>query len=125
MTSPQHLWSGDWERDSAAVTAQLIPPTPPALEREVHEPEPPRRRRSAARLVACAVVACVRALAALVRLVWRLGRRIAGLLGRLGSGAVGRFARLQTRTQVVVVTLLSAVVGFAIASALSGPAPPL
>jgi S1-C subfamily serine protease len=37
MTSPKHLWSGDWEHESRAAQSSL-PPAPPPVE------EPPRRK---------------------------------------------------------------------------------
>ena len=94
MTSPRHLWSGDWERESAAAAEQQRGRLDARVESPVEpEPEPvraaPRRRRLSMprlprvpRLPRAAVVAIVAALlsaAAAFAIVAALG----------GSGAKG------------------------------------
>src|ERR1700744_2897930 len=46
MSGPKHLWSGDWENESADTTAQRVPP-PRRAEPEAPPPTPrePRPRR--------------------------------------------------------------------------------
>jgi membrane-associated protease RseP (regulator of RpoE activity) len=55
MTGPNHLWSGDWERESADAAADLPErPTPTIATPTVEEPKPegrPRRRFSVKQLL--------------------------------------------------------------------------
>lgn len=89
MSSPRHLWSGDWEFDSAAVTEDLAKRRAQAEETPAPPPEPPQPRARPS--------AAARAVAWLRRVRNRLGRvrrgrglRVAlvvALLALLGAGA--------------------------------------
>jgi membrane-associated protease RseP (regulator of RpoE activity) len=60
MSGPRHLWSGDWERESAdAARNRPGPPEPPpdAGEEELVEPSPGRRR--SARTIAIAAITAI------------------------------------------------------------------
>src|SRR5437868_1006539 len=61
MSSPKHLWSGDWERESAARSEDLAgrprrPATPVAPAPASASPPRPRRRRPALPQVSAAWV---------------------------------------------------------------------
>ncbi len=96
MTSPRHLWSGDWERDSAAAAEQLGRHRAPAGPPVDPEPEPvrrPRRRpaRVARRRFAPAGPRVQVALVALVALVAAVaGFAIVSALSGSGGSAGGR-----------------------------------
>jgi hypothetical protein len=60
MSGPKHLWSGDWERDSANAARNRVEHVPPTDETEVDPIElPPRRRRPSIRMVAVAAVTAI------------------------------------------------------------------
>ena len=59
MSGPKHLWSGDWERDSADAARNRPEHTPPTDETEVDQIEPQHRRRPSARMVAVAAITAI------------------------------------------------------------------
>jgi membrane-associated protease RseP (regulator of RpoE activity) len=76
MTGPNHLWSGDWERESAEAAAELPErPAPPIARPTVEEPEPEgrSRRRFSAKQLLLGVVAGLVVAAVAVALVISLG----------------------------------------------------
>ena len=76
MTGPKHLWSGDWERESAENAPD--PTNQPALATELPlglevEPEARRRRRFSGRQLAAGIVGLLVVAAVAVALVVSLG----------------------------------------------------
>jgi len=60
MSGPKHLWSGDWERESASAARNRAEPAPATDEPEVEPIErPPRRRRPSVRMLAIAAVTAI------------------------------------------------------------------
>jgi membrane-associated protease RseP (regulator of RpoE activity) len=76
MTGPNHLWSGDWERESAEAAAELAerpaPPIEPPTVEET-EPEARKRRRFGARQLLLGIVGLLVAAGIAVALVIALG----------------------------------------------------
>jgi PDZ domain len=118
MSSPRHLWSGDWQGDSAAVAEELAkrraqgPGEPAEIEPEVPAPRPGPS-----------------AIERLVVALRQLGRGLARLIGlalvalRAGWDRLvkyGKGRRLGVALAVAVVALLSAGVAFAVTSLLVG-----
>jgi membrane-associated protease RseP (regulator of RpoE activity) len=76
MTGPNHLWSGDWERESAEAAAELAerpapPITPPTVDET--EPEPRPRRRFSTKQLLLGVVGLLIVAGIAVALVISLG----------------------------------------------------
>ncbi len=117
MSSPRHLWSGDWQLDSAAVAEELArrraQSEEPAGPGPGPEPPPPRSRPSAIERILAWLREARRTLASLIahaRAAIRTAR------GRLG----GRGRRLAVVLALLVVALLSAGVAFGVTSLLVG-----
>ncbi len=113
MSSPRHLWSGDWQLDSAAVAEELARRRAQSEEPADSGPEvpPPPSKPSAAQRVVAWLRAARRTLARLIadtREAIRNGR------GRLA----GRGRRLAVALAVLVVALFSAGVAFGVTSLL-------
>jgi len=74
MTGPKHLWSGDWESESARAADNLASAPPLVFETEPDAPEPrvARARRWSRRQIAVALTAGVAAAAVTVGLVTAL-----------------------------------------------------
>lgn len=68
MTGPKHLWSGDWESESARTADDLANAPAPVFDTEP-EPEPPAARRWSRRQIAVALTTGVAAAAITVALV--------------------------------------------------------
>jgi hypothetical protein len=99
MSTPKHLWSGDWELDSAARRDELAAGHAPAEEPVQPEPDvPPRRPR---RSVVAAMLSRLRHLSR--RVFSRRGRRVALV--------------------VLAVAVLGAGAAYAVASSVGGTAP--
>lgn len=73
MTGPNHLWSGDWERESAEAAAER--PAPPIETPTIDEtaPEPRPRRRFSARQLLFGIVGGLVVAGVAVALVISLG----------------------------------------------------
>jgi membrane-associated protease RseP (regulator of RpoE activity) len=99
MSSPRHLWSGDWQLDSATAAEELARRRAQSPEPEEPTPELPPRPSLRAR-----IVAALRAFWAQMRAFWARLR------------AVGKGRRLRTALAVVVVLLLGAGVAFGVTS---------
>jgi hypothetical protein len=116
MTTPRHLWSGDWERDSAARAEELASRARLQIEQPAPEPAlaPAREPASPGAGLAAVLRALVAALMALLRAVG------AGLRA-LGAG----LRRLQPRAVLLAALVAAIVVGAAFGlSALVGGGPP-
>jgi membrane-associated protease RseP (regulator of RpoE activity) len=113
MSSPRHLWSGDWQLDSAAVAEELAKQRARSGEPEEPAPDrpPPPRKPSATERLLAALRDLRRFLA---RVLAQTGAVIRNAIGRLS----GRGRRLGVALVVVVVTLLSAGVAFGVTSLL-------
>jgi hypothetical protein len=121
MSSPRHLWSGDWELDSAAAREELakrraqvdepaeIPSVAPAPRAR---PSVAATRPSAAAMAARAVAWLRRLAASLVRLTGRGRRAVAG------SPGVNR--RLRIAMLIALVALASAAAAYAVTTMLVG-----
>jgi hypothetical protein len=106
MTSPRHLWSGDWESDSAAVGEQLGRQHAPVGKPQVEPPrseQPPQAAPRTARW------------SALVRAVQAVRRRFTAVLLRVKPRA-----RRRVVLAGLAAVLLSAVAAFAIVAAVTG-----
>jgi len=80
MTSPRHLWSGDWERESAAAAEQLRRQPAPVEQPAESEPEPAARlSRARTRVALVALPAALLSAVAAFAIV-------AALSGAGGSG---------------------------------------
>ncbi len=124
MSSPRHLWSGDWQLDSAAVAEELArrrarSGEPEEPDEPAPPPPPPRPRISVAERVRAAVKAARQLLVRLIALAREAVRgAVRGAVGSARARLSGRGRRLAVALIVVVVTLLSAGVAFAVTSLL-------
>ncbi|MDQ6607075.1 MAG: PDZ domain-containing protein [Actinomycetota bacterium] len=99
MSSPKHLWSGDWERDSASAEADRANhPAPPPAEPIELAPSPPAPPSAAARTLAAA----------------------RGLGGRFDDLRPPRLTRPQRRMALLVALAALVVAGGAVALSSSG-----
>jgi len=119
MSRPRHLWSGDWEKDSAAVTEELgnrrqqlqapDDPRPDEPRPETRQPRPPAGPSAAARAIAW------------LRRQWRrLRELLAAWQARRGRGRKrprpqpARARRLRVALVAALVGLLSAAIAFGV-----------
>jgi PDZ domain len=103
MSSPRHLWSGDWQLDSATAAEELARRRAQTPEGEEPTPELPPRPTLRER-----IVAALRAFWARLRAFWAHLR------------AMARGRRLRTALAVVVVLLLGAGVALGVTSLVGG-----
>ncbi|MDQ6805392.1 MAG: PDZ domain-containing protein [Actinomycetota bacterium] len=109
MSNPRHLWSGDWELDSAAARDELA-----KRRAQVEEPPetpvagpPPRAQPSMAARTLARLVAQTKAL-----------RRLMGSVRQAVAGSPGVSRQLRIALLVALVALVSAAVAFAVTTML-------
>jgi PDZ domain len=117
MSSPRHLWSGDWQLDSAAVADELAKRRAQTDDHADSGPEapPPSSGPSARDRIGAWLRRARRGLATLIA---HARTAIGTALSRVARLKAGR--RLGVVLVVVIVTLLSAGVAFAVTSLLVG-----